>query len=248
MRRLIRWAALLLAWSGACTGASGAGPQPAARQPEAAGAFVFLMPPSARVVAAQCAAMLADLALAESRLASQEQPSAAQFFDQLDAITRREEDTLGPLGVLAAVSPRKSIRDASDACERDHDAWSARFLQNAAVYARLQQPVPDDEIDRRFQREALDAFEDAGVALPVDRQNRVREVHEQITQLSQTFERRLREDRTELPFSRAELAGVPAPKNAHASGDRPGSLAKGPVVARCARGCAESDTWAMIHA
>lgn len=154
--------------------------------------------------------MLADLALAESRLASQEQPSAAHFFEQLDAITRREEDTLGPLGVLAAVSPRQAIRDASEACERDHDAWSTRFFQNAAVYARLQQAVPDDEIDRRFQHDALDAFEDAGVALPADRQNRVRELRERITQLSQTFERRLREDRTELLFSKAELAGVPS--------------------------------------
>ena len=81
--------------------------------------------------------------------------------------------------------------------------------------------MPDDEIDRRFQREALDAFEDAGVALPADRQNRVRELREQITQLSQTFERRLREDRTELAFSKTELAGVPtgvwrrAPRDAH---------------------------------
>ena len=165
--------------------------------------------------------MLADLARAESHLASQEQPSAGRLFEQLDAITRREEDTLGPLGVLAAVSPRKAIRDASEACERDHDAWSARFFQNADVYARLQQAVPDDEIDRRFQREALDAFEDAGVALPADRQRRVRELREQLTQLTQDFERRLREDRTELLFSKGELAGVPsgvwsrAPRDAH---------------------------------
>jgi thimet oligopeptidase len=154
--------------------------------------------------------MLADIARAQSRLASQEQPSARALFEQLDAITRREEDTLGPLGVLAAVSPRKSIRDASDECERDHDAWSARFFQNADIYARLQQAVPDDEIDRRFQRDALDAFEDAGVALSADRQRRVRELREQLTQLTQTFERRLREDRTELLFSKAELAGVPS--------------------------------------
>ena len=165
--------------------------------------------------------MLADLARAETALAHDAQPSAAPFFDQLDAITRREEDTLGPLGVLAAVSPRKSIGDASDDCERDHDAWSARFFQNAAVYARLQQAVPDDEIDRRFQREALDAFEDAGVALSADRQRRVRELREQLTQLTQTFERRLREDRTELLFSKVELAGVPSgvwsrsPRDAH---------------------------------
>ena len=218
---MLRWPALLLAWSGVFASESGRGPSPPVAQPQGAGAFVFPLPSSARVVAAQCADLLADLARAETALAHDAQPSAAQFFDQLDAITRREEDTLGPLGVLAAVSPRKSIRDASDDCERDHDAWSARFFQNAAVYARLQQAAPDDEIDRRFQREALDAFEDAGVALSADRQRRVRELRAQITQLTQTFERRLREDRTELLFSKVELAGVPsdvwslAPRDAH---------------------------------
>lgn len=179
---------------------------------ERAAPFVFPDPRSAAVVAADCQAMLADLKQAEARLATvspdTEAPGSA-LLAELDAMTRRAEDTLGPLAVLVAVSPRKAIRDAGDACDRDYQAYSSRFLQNAAVYARLQQVKPADDIDRRYLRDTLDAFEDSGVALPADRQRRVREINDELTVLTQTFERRIREDRTHLFFTKAELAGVP---------------------------------------
>lgn len=174
-----------------------------------AAAYLFPHPRSAAVVAAGCQQMLADLKQAEARLAQGIEPPGPVVLAELDAMTRRAEDTLGPLAVLVAVSPRKAIRDAGDACDRDHQAYASRFLQNAAVHVRLQQVQPADDIDRRFLRDTLDAFEDAGVALPADRQQRVREINDELTALTQAFERRIREDRTELLFTKAELAGVP---------------------------------------
>ncbi len=176
---------------------------------QAAAPFVFPNPRSAAAIAADCQAMLADLSQAETRLASGTEPPGPALLAELDAMTRRHEDTLGPLEVLIAVSPRKAIRDAGEACDRDYQAFASRFLQSAAVYARLQQVHPADDIDRRFLRDALDAFEDSGVALPADRQQRVRDINDELTALTQTFERRIREDRTQLLFTRAELAGVP---------------------------------------
>ena len=187
-----------------------AGAAAVADAPHEATPFVFAVPRSAAAVAAGCAAMLADLRRSQARLAQASEPPTAALLGELDAMTRREEDTLGPLGVLAAVSPRKAIRDAAEACEREHEAFSARLWQDAAVHARLQQVRAADDIDRRQLREALDDFADAGVALPGDRQQRVRELREEITQLTQRFERRLREDRTQLTFTAAELAGVPS--------------------------------------
>lgn len=180
---------------------------------ERAAPFVFPDLRSAVVVAADCQSMLADLKQAEARLATVSpgtEASGPALLAELDAMTRRAEGTLGPLGLLVAVSPRKAIRDAGDACARDYQAYVSRFLQNAALYARLQQVKPADDIDRRYQRDMLDAFEDSGVALPADRQQRVREINDELTALTQTFERRIREDRTQLFFTKAELAGVPA--------------------------------------
>ncbi|MDO9316208.1 MAG: M3 family metallopeptidase [Burkholderiaceae bacterium] len=179
------------------------------RAGESAAPYRFPNPGSAFVVAVECQLMLADLKQAEARLAQGTEPPGPALLAELDAMTRRTEDTLGPLAVLVAVSPRKAIRDAGEACDRDYQAYASHFQQNAAVYARLQQVQPADDIDRRFLRDTLDAFEDSGVALPVDRQQRVREINDELTALTQTFERRIREDRTQLFFTRAELAGAP---------------------------------------
>lgn len=180
-----------------------------ANAPQGATPFVFAVPRSAAAVASDCAAMLAELRRSQARLAQGSEPPTAALLGELDAMTRREEDTLGPLGLLAAVSPRKAIRDAAEACEREHDAFAARFWQDAAVHARLQQVSAADDIDRRYLSDVLDDFADAGVALPPDRQQRVRELREELTQLTQRFERRLREDHTQVLFTAAELDGVP---------------------------------------
>ena len=184
--------------------------------------YVFSSPRSATVIAAECQVMLRDLQRAEARLAQGTAPAGPALLSELDTMTRRAEDTLGPLGVLVAVSPRKTIRDAGEACDRSYQAYASRFLQNAKVYARLQQVNPSDEIDHRFLRDTLDAFEDSGVALPAERQQRVREINDELTALTQTFERRIREDRTRLLFTRAELAGVPAGAWKHAPRDAQG--------------------------
>lgn len=177
---------------------------------ERSAAYVFPLPRSAADIRADCQDMLADLKQSESRLAQAADSSAPSPLAELDAMTRRAEDTLGPLAVLVAVSPRKAIRDAGEACDRDYQTYASGFLQNAAVYARLNQVQPADDIDRRFLRDTLDSFEDAGVALPAERQQRVREINDELTALTQAFERRIREDRTQLFFTKAELAGVPA--------------------------------------
>ena len=175
----------------------------------AANTYDFPMPADERALATQCRRMLDDLASAQRALAHSLALSDAEVLARLDAMTIRYEDTLGPLGVLAAVSPRKSIRDASDACDRSYQTFSSRFLQDAVVYARLREVQPADEIDRRLLRDTLDAFEDAGVALSAAQKRRVRVLNDELTRLSQQFERRLREDRTAVWFTKTELAGVP---------------------------------------
>lgn len=172
--------------------------------------YVFPLPRSAAAVAAQCRTLIAELRQSETRLSRDKGPSGLALLAGLDAMTRRTEDTLGPLGLLVAVSPSKPIRDAADACDRDYQAFSSRFWQNAALYERVRQVQPADEIYRRYWHDILDNFEDSGVALAPAQQQRVRELNDELTALTQTFERRIREDRTRLGFTREELAGVPA--------------------------------------
>lgn len=185
--------ALLLA----CTGASAS----------AAAPYVFPAYNDASKVNADCKGMLDDLKRSAADIAAL--PDGAKVLAALDAMQLRAEDTLGPLGLLASVHPSKAVRDASDACDLAYQGFNASFLQDAKVYAKLKQAVPADAIDARLQRDQLDAFEDSGVALPAAKQQRARRITTELTGLQQRFDRRIREDKTRVPFTEQELQGVP---------------------------------------
>ncbi len=160
-------------------------------------------------VTAACDRMMSDLKSAQTALEEMPNTSGATLLQQLDAMYRTYEDTDGPMSLLTAVHPDKAIRDATEACDLRYQAFSASFLQSTKVLALLKQVQPADDIDRRFVKDTMDAFEDAGAALPDDKRHRAEELNNQISKLAQEFERRVREDKTQVAFTEAELKGVP---------------------------------------
>ena len=180
-------------------------------QPAAAQVYSFPPYADAAQVGTACEGMLTDLKLQEAQLQNPADTAArpGELLAALDALTLRYEDTLGPLALLASVHPDKAIRDASEACELKYEAFNTAFLQNAAVYARIKAAQPADAIDRRYVQDLLNAFEDSGVALPADKKKRALDINAEITRVAQDFERRIREDKTQVPFTQRELAGVP---------------------------------------
>ena len=180
-------------------------------------------------VGTACEGMLADLKLQEAML---EKPAddatpPGELLVAVDALTLRYEDTLGPMALLTSVHPDKAIRDATEACELKYEAFNTAFLQNAAVYARLKAAQPADAIDRRYLQDLLNAFEDSGVGLPADKKKRALDINAEITRVSQEFDRRIREDKTQVPFTVAELAGVPPPVWKDAKRDAQGRILLG---------------------
>lgn len=171
--------------------------------------YTFPSYTSAAQVDEACKALLDQARADEQRLQALPASTTTTLLDEFDAMTRRYEDTIGPLGLLAAVHPDKAVRDAADTCDLNYQAFNSAFQQNAKIYALLKQVQPADDIDARMLRDQLDAFEDSGVALSADKQERARAVQNEITRLGQEFERRVREDPTRVPFTALELAGVP---------------------------------------
>ena len=172
-------------------------------------AFEFPAYGGAADVDAACQRLLAYQKQTEQHLTEWPVERAATVLAELDAMYRRSEDTLGPLSLLAGVHPDKAIRDAADACEVSYQAFSSALLQNAGLHALLRQVQPSDDIDARMLRDQLDAFEDAGVALAPEAQARARAINVEITRLDAEFGRRVREAKTPLSFTAAELRGVP---------------------------------------
>ena len=76
-------------------------------------------------------------------------------------MTRRAEDTLGPLGVLVAVSPRKTIRDAGEACDRsyqlalpDDEAKAPKITVDETNFGLYPMVTGQSRLQRRFYDEA----------------------------------------------------------------------------------------------
>lgn len=221
----------------------------------AAGAQPFAFPrhADAAQIGAECQRLLADQKASEQRLEQLPADGGVSVLLALDAMVIRYEDTLGPLSLLAAVHPGKPIRDAAEACEVSYQDFSNGFLQNPKVYALIKQVQPADEIDRRYLRDQLDAFEDSGVGLSVEKQARVRAISTELTRLSQEFERRIREDKTRVPFSAAELKGVPPAVWKRSKRDVQGRYllgldypTSGPVLERADRAATRERMWRAV--
>ena len=170
----------------------------------------FVRYAGAAQIQADCERLLADTRGGQARLLALPADGSAEPLRALDGLARRAEDTLGPLALIANVHPDKAQRDAADACSLRHEALANALLQDTTVHALLQQVQPADAVDRRYQRDRLDAFEDAGVALPESARSRAQAIHAELARIGQDFDRRVREDATRVAYAAAELNGVPA--------------------------------------
>jgi thimet oligopeptidase len=219
--------------------------------------YVFPRYTSAPQIERDCAALLSQQKNEEQRLqqlAAAEGANMLDALDALDAMQRRYEDTIAPMNLLAAVHPAKAIRDAADACDLRYQAFLSAFRQNPRIHALIKQVQPVDEIDRRMQRDQLEAFEDAGADLAADRQVRAQAINTEITRLTQLFDRSVLEDKTLVAYTAAELRGVPVAVWHAAKRDRQGRYllsldyaTSGPVVARAISAGSRERMWRAVY-
>ncbi|OYU84616.1 MAG: peptidase, partial [Burkholderiales bacterium PBB5] len=83
------------------------------------------------------------------------------------------------------------------------------------------QVKPADETDRLLLKTLVDEFEDAGVGLPPAQRARAKQLSDRINEPNQTFDRNIRDANVKVPFTDAELQGVPPAvwKDAKRDGD-----------------------------
>lgn len=200
-------------------------------------------------VRADCDRLLAELKQRRRAIAALPE-RGADVLAALDALNQRVEDTMGPLWLLPAVHPAKPVRDAAEACDLAYQRFNTGLLQDAHIHARLKHAAVADDIDRRLQRDQLDAFEDSGVALPAAKRARAQRLNDELTRLTQDYERRVRESRDTVAFSEAELEGVPENVWRNARRDAQGRVVLGldypsadPVIERAVQEATRERMW-----
>jgi thimet oligopeptidase len=126
-----------------------------------------------------------------------------------DALYGWQEDQSGALLFLKNVHPDPAIRDASEACELKWQAFQSTLGLDEKIYQIGRNSTFTDPIDRRTAQVALEGFEDSGVSLPPGKRSRAKEIADKLTELTQTFERNIRDSHAHESYTAAELKGVP---------------------------------------
>ncbi len=127
-------------------------------------------------------------------------------WNQLDEILQAVD---GISSLVANVFTDKAVREAAEACSTDLTAFSAKLFQNERVFKNMSAVVPKDAVDAQLKKSVVEGFEDTGVTLSLDKRARIKAILDKLEQLSQNFDRNVREDPTTVTMSAGEVAGMP---------------------------------------
>ena len=149
------------------------------------------------------------------------------IFGAWNALQIEQEDVEGPVYLLNNVSPDAEVRSAADACLIRYNQFSTGLFQNEALYRRVVAVQPADAVDARLKKDLIEGFEDTGVSLPQEKRARMQQILARLELIRQEFERNIRDNKTRLAFTPAEVKGLPAPYLARAQRDAQGNYLLG---------------------
>lgn len=143
--------------------------------------------------------------------ALERQPGSPTWIRAYDAFYGQLEDVRFPIEFLSNVHPDPKLRAAAEACELKWQDFFTTMGQSAALYraAQAAAAAATDDIDRETLKQTVESFEDSGVGLPAAQRAKAKQLSNRISQLGQQFDKNVRDSRTRVAFTQAELAGVP---------------------------------------
>lgn len=142
-------------------------------------------------------------------------PAEATFkttFPVLDNLTYVAGKTAERLEVIKNTSTDAAVRDAATEAVKKLQQWFVGVPYRQDVYKSIQaaaakKPKLVGE-DAKLLRETLRDYKRAGLELSADEQKEVERLRKELTKLETDFQNNIRETKSPVTFTRAELAGV----------------------------------------
>jgi len=142
--------------------------------------------------------------------AGNEELETLQTFEEILSLL---EEKLNPLAFLKYVSTDKAQRDIADDVEKQLRKFENEVLGRKDLYDVIARLAPVKETfgveEQALLKRILDEFRHRGAALEDDERKEFLEISNNITVLESDYNRTLNEETTTLPFTKAELEGVP---------------------------------------
>lgn len=161
----------------------------------------------ARAIETRCAP---ELERARGLLRAMEKPRpAGAILAEWNRYSAAVQDFIHPVYLLANVATDAATRAAALECVERFTPLETEAYQSERLHARVRAVRPANAADRQYRQDLLDAFEDAGVALPRAQRERVKAIREELDKLSLRFESNLNEDTSTVLVTPEEAAGMP---------------------------------------
>lgn len=132
------------------------------------------------------------------------------WFTTWNQFAATVEDFTSPISILSNVSTDAKVRQYADECLVKYSAFSTDLYQNEKIYALFKAVTAQDSIDAKLKKDILIRFEDTGINFSAEKKAELKKILEQLTLLTQEFNKNIRENKSKVEFSAAELKGLPA--------------------------------------
>jgi thimet oligopeptidase len=159
--------------------------------------------------AAGIASRCDDALAAGRRELAQLEGGSGPFLAEWNAFQVGHEDRLSGIPTIGALHPDKAVRDAAEPCVQKVSAFFTDLYQSEKLYARVRAIEPASPAEAKLKKDLAEGFEDSGVSLPPEKRARAKEIRTRLTQIQQSFERAMRDDKSTVRYTAADLAGVP---------------------------------------
>lgn len=120
------------------------------------------------------------------------------------------EDVEGPVFLLNNVSPNTEVRAEAEQCLLRTNVFSTELFLNEKVLERIRRSEPRHPSEAKLKKELIEAFEDTGVTLSAPKRARMKVILQRLEELRQEFSRNIRDNKSKVQFTAAELKGLPA--------------------------------------
>ncbi len=134
-------------------------------------------------------------------------------LDPIDALTAQVELDTNMYLFQAYVSPDARVREEAQAGEELVREWFIELAKNEDLYRAVKayaDTKPELEGERaRYLNHTLRDYRRAGMELPEEKRDELKEIQKEIARLSIEFDENIREDETRVPFTAEELVGMP---------------------------------------
>ena len=158
-----------------------------------------------------CRADMGKARAGMARLKALKKASALQTLEAYDIAQWRLSLADARAGLAHETHPDRSMREAAAQCDREASALGTEFSLDNGIYRSLA-AVDARQLDAASQyylEHTLKQFRLAGVDRDEATRARIKQINDELVQLSQEFNRNIREGVLTLEVTPAELAGLP---------------------------------------